>query len=69
MFMHVAAAFDIPNLVLLGPWYDSPKLHVQQWGHPLTQILGRELDDGRHQLTSPQDALSLARHALERATS
>ena len=32
--MHLAGAFEIPSLTLLGDWYDSVKLHHKQWGYP-----------------------------------
>ena len=56
MFMHVAAAFEVPTLVLLGPWYDSVQLHHDQWGHNESTILGREISVGRHELTTVQEA-------------
>jgi ADP-heptose:LPS heptosyltransferase len=69
MFMHVAAAFDIPNLVLLGPWYESAKLHMQQWGHPNTIIIGREISEGKHELATPLEVLQLAREIPRRTVS
>ena len=68
MFMHVAAAFDIPNIVLLGPWYNSAKLHAQQWGHPLTRVLGPEVSERRYHLASPQEVIQLANQMLQTAT-
>ena len=65
MFMHVAAAFDIRNLVLLGPWYDSAQLHTSQWGHPRTTILGREIKEGRNGMARPDEVLQLALDILE----
>ena len=32
--MHLAGAFKIPSLTLLGDWYDSADLHHKQWGYP-----------------------------------
>ena len=56
MFMHVAAAFEVPTLVLLGPWYDSAQLHHDQWGHKESTILGREISVGRQKLTTVREA-------------
>ena len=69
MFMHAAAAFEIPNLVLLGPWYDSAELHNSQWGHPHTQILGREVNAGCDEMATPAEVLRLARDILGKGTS
>ena len=56
MFMHAAAAFEISTLVLLGPWYDSTKLHNAQWGHPNCTIMGQETSERHHNLTSVKEA-------------
>ena len=40
--MHLAGAFEVPSLTLLGDWYDSAKLHHQQWGYPEGKVLGKE---------------------------
>ena len=64
MFMHVAAAFKVPTLVMLGPWYDSAKLHHAQWGHPGCTILGRECAEGNQELPSVPDALENCRRIL-----
>ena len=56
MFMHAAAAFEISTLVLLGPWYDSTKLHNAQWGHPNCTIMGPETSERHHNLTSVKEA-------------
>ena len=53
--MHVAAAYDIPNYVLLGDWYNSAELHKKQWGHSNTYIFGRETDKNFHNLIYPED--------------
>lgn len=41
--MHIAGAFKIPSLTLLGDWYDSAELHQKQWGYPESTIKGKEL--------------------------
>ena len=42
--MHLAGAFEVPSLTLLGDWYDSAKLHHKQWGYPESIIKGKELN-------------------------
>ena len=42
--MHLAGAFKIPALTLLGEWYDSAELHQKQWGYPESTIKGKELN-------------------------
>lgn len=59
LLMHVAGAFSKPNLVLLGPWYDSAKLHAKQWGHEKTMVAGRETKEGVNLMTSPEEAHDL----------
>ena len=56
VLMHAAAAFDVPNLVLLGEWYDSAALHHKQWGHQHTIVMGRELEDQKLHITTPEEA-------------
>jgi len=41
--MHLAGAFEVPSLTLLGDWYDSAELHHKQWGYPESIIKGKEL--------------------------
>ena len=59
LVMHVAGAFDKPNLVLLGPWYDSAKLHALQWGHEKTIVVGREIAENKTLLASPAEAFEI----------
>lgn len=40
--MHLAGAFKIPSLTLLGDYYSSAELHHKQWGYPEGVILGKE---------------------------
>ena len=40
--MHLAGAFKIPSITLLGEWYDSAKLHYQQWAYPEGVVMGKE---------------------------
>lgn len=59
MLLHVAAAFECPALVLLGPAFLSVRQHDRQWGYPgLTRTLGR---DTRGRLPSVTDALEAVR--------
>lgn len=55
--MHLAGAFRIPSLTLLGEWYDSAKLHYKQWGYPEGLVLGKELAENISKVTCPHDAL------------
>ena len=59
--MHVAAAFNINNIVLLGEWYESAKEHQMQWGHLKTTILGKELDEGINKIVSVEEAFITAK--------
>ena len=54
--MHLAGAFKIPSLTLLGEYYESAKLHHQQWGYKEGLVLGKEYASGINALISPQDA-------------
>ena len=44
--MHLAGAFKIPAITLLGDYYKSAKLHHNQWGYPEGIVLGKETSDG-----------------------
>ena len=56
MLMHVAAAFHVPTIVVLGASFSSAKQHDQQWGYAHTcRILGKEGDLTK--IATPQDAL------------
>ncbi len=55
--MHLAGAFKVPSLTLLGNWYDSAKLHHQQWGYPEGTIRGKERNAGINNITSVEEAL------------
>lgn len=55
--MHLAGAFTIPSLTLLGDWYDSTYLHHQQWGYPEGQILGKEKSSHKYQVATIEDAI------------
>lgn len=57
MAMHAAAAFKRPCLVLLGIIYPSASLHMKQWGHPETVIMGRDSDV--QEICTPAKALAI----------
>ena len=54
--MHLAGAFRIPSIILLGPWYESAKLHADQWGYPEGKVLGREVSEGQFSVLSSEQA-------------
>ena len=51
--MHLAGAFKIPSLTLLGDSYDSANLHHKQWGYPEGIVSGKEVAEGKLQLPTP----------------
>jgi len=57
--MHLAGAFTKPCLTLLGSWYDSAMLHHKQWGYPETIVSGKEILEGKRNITSVKDAFGL----------
>ena len=64
--MHLAGAFRIPSLTLLGEWYDNAKLHYKQWGYPEGLVLGKETSNGIHNTSKPESAFeSFEKHSLE----
>ena len=62
--MHLAGAFKIPSLTLLGDWYDSTKLHHHQWGYPESKILGREISSQKYQLANVEDTINHIENVL-----
>ena len=62
--MHLAGAFEIPSLILLGDWYDSAKLHHLQWGYPEAKVLGREIKSGITRTVDPIDALQIVKNSI-----
>ena len=62
--MHLAGAYKIPSVTLLGDWYDSTKLHHQQWGYPEGKILGKEISSQKHQVASVKDAIRHVKRIL-----
>ena len=63
--MHLAGAFSVPSLTLLGEWYDSAQLHQKQWGYPESTIKGKELKAYRNQTCSVSEAYELILQGLE----
>jgi heptosyltransferase-2 len=67
--MHLAGAFQIPSLTLLGEWYDSAELHQKQWGYPESTVKGKELKEFRNQTCSVSEAYKLILKGLEQSNS
>ena len=67
--MHLAGAFKIPCLILLGEWYDSAELHHKQWGYSESIIKGKELKACRNQTCSVSEAYALILQGLEPSNS
>ena len=63
--MHLAGAFKIPALTLLGEWYDSAELHQKQWGYPESTVNGKELKAFRNQTCSVFEAYELTLQGLK----
>ena len=57
--MHLAGAFKIPSLTLLGDWYDSASLHHKQWGYPEGIVVGKENSANRSMIATVQEAYEL----------
>jgi ADP-heptose:LPS heptosyltransferase len=64
--MHLAGAFRIPSLILLGPWYKSATLHADQWGYPEGTVLGREVSEGQLSVLSAEEAYEVFRKQIVR---
>ena len=54
--MHLAGAFKIPTLTLLGECFDSTELHQKQWGYPESSVKGKELKDSLTNICTPSEA-------------
>jgi ADP-heptose:LPS heptosyltransferase len=54
--MHLAGAFKVPALTMLGDWYDSASLHQKQWGYNENTVLGKESDYGISKVTPVDEA-------------
>ena len=63
--MHLAGAFKIPALTLLGEWYESAELHHKQWGYPESIIKGKELNVSINQTCSVSEAHELILQGIQ----
>lgn len=61
--MHLAGAFVIPALTLLGDWYGSASLHHKQWGYPEGMTKGKEKAQIKG-LTTASEAFDLINSSL-----
>jgi ADP-heptose:LPS heptosyltransferase len=61
--MHLAGAFSIPSLTLLGEWYDSAELHQKQWGYSEGMTKGKEKAQIKRS-TSVSEAFDLINYSL-----
>jgi len=63
MLMHVAAAFSIPTVVLLGEYFNSTKQHQAQWGYEeICHIFGKESD--RQEIYRPTEVREIIGNLL-----
>ena len=64
--MHLAGAFQVPSLTLLGDWYDSAKLHHLQWGYPESTIKGKELKASINHICSVSEAYETIQESIQK---
>ena len=64
--MHLAGAFKVPSLTLLGDWYDSKKLHHKQWGYPESTIKGKELNASINHICSVSEAYEIIQKSIQK---
>jgi heptosyltransferase-2 len=64
--MHLAGAFKIPALTLLGEWYNSAELHQKQWGYTECTVKGKELKAFRNQTCSVSEAYELILQCIDK---
>jgi ADP-heptose:LPS heptosyltransferase len=64
--MHLAGAFEVPSLTLLGDWYDSVNLHHLQWGYPESIIKGKELNAFIHHICSVSEAYETIQKSIQK---
>ena len=62
--MHLAGAFKIPSLTLLGDYYSSAELHHKQWGYPEGIILGKEKSEGTSSIATVIKAYTIIENLL-----
>lgn len=64
MLMHTAAAFEVENLVLLGPGFVSRRQHDRQWGYPCHyRSLGKEPGE-QAEIATVQEAIAAIQNLL-----
>lgn len=54
--MHLAGAFKVPSLTLLGNCYNSAIQHHKQWGYPEGLVLGKENNSDTNRITTVNEA-------------
>ena len=64
--MHLAGAFEVPSVTLLGDWYDSAKLHHKQWGYPESTIKGKELKASINHICPVSEAYELIQKGIQK---
>ena len=64
--MHLAGAFEVPSLTLLGDWYDSAKVHHKQWGYPESTIKGKELKASINHICPVSEAYELIQKGIQK---
>jgi heptosyltransferase-2 len=63
--MHLAGAFKVPSLTLLGDWYASAKLHQKQWGYPEGIVYGQEINERINFSSSSQEIFQLFKRLVQ----
>ena len=63
--MHLAGAFKIPALTLLGEWYDSAELHQKQWGYTESTVKGKELKASINHICPVSEAFELINKGIQ----
>ena len=66
--MHLAGAFKVPSLTLLGDWYESTKLHHKQWGYPESTIKGKELKASINHICPVSEAYETIQKSIQKNT-
>jgi heptosyltransferase-2 len=67
--MHLAGAFEVPSLTLLGDWYNSTKLHHKQWGYPESTIKGKELKESINHICPVFEAYEIIQKDIQKSHS
>ena len=67
--MHLAGAFKVSSLTLLGDWYDSTKLHHKQWGYPESTIKGKELKASINHICPVSEAYETIQKSIQKLDS